>query len=90
MKAARLPQLGSVVWAELEDANGFRKVRPAVVGAPVSSCVPSRPRDIASGSHDMARRRHDMAKAKARPYPPSLLEVMASKTAILAKSPTFS
>jgi hypothetical protein len=28
---ARLPQLGSVVWAELEDANGFRKVRPAVV-----------------------------------------------------------
>jgi hypothetical protein len=24
-------QLGSVVWAELEDANGFRKVRPAVV-----------------------------------------------------------
>jgi mRNA-degrading endonuclease toxin of MazEF toxin-antitoxin module len=31
MTAARLPQLGSVVWAELEDANGFRKVRPAVV-----------------------------------------------------------
>jgi hypothetical protein len=27
----RLPQLGSVVWAELEDTNGFRKVRPAVV-----------------------------------------------------------
>jgi len=26
-----LPQLGSVVWAELEDANGFRKVRPVVV-----------------------------------------------------------
>jgi mRNA-degrading endonuclease toxin of MazEF toxin-antitoxin module len=24
-------QLGSVVWAELEDANGFRKNRPAVV-----------------------------------------------------------
>lgn len=31
MTAARLPQLGSVVWAELEDANGFRKIRPAVV-----------------------------------------------------------
>jgi hypothetical protein len=29
--STRLPQLGSVVWAELEDANGFRKVRPAVV-----------------------------------------------------------
>jgi hypothetical protein len=27
----RPPQLGSVVWAELADANGFRKVRPAVV-----------------------------------------------------------
>jgi mRNA-degrading endonuclease toxin of MazEF toxin-antitoxin module len=27
----RLPQLGSVVWAELEDANGYRKVRPAVI-----------------------------------------------------------
>lgn len=31
MSPTRLPQLGSVVWAELEDANGFRKVRPAVV-----------------------------------------------------------
>ncbi len=31
MTTARLPQLGSVVWAELEDANGFRKLRPAVV-----------------------------------------------------------
>ncbi len=31
MSSARLPQLGSVIWAELEDANGFRKVRPAVV-----------------------------------------------------------
>lgn len=37
----RLPQLGNVVWAELEDANGFRKVRPAVV---VSATV-----DIAAG-----------------------------------------
>jgi hypothetical protein len=26
----RLPQLGSVVWAELKDTNGFRKLRPAV------------------------------------------------------------
>jgi mRNA-degrading endonuclease toxin of MazEF toxin-antitoxin module len=26
-----LPELGSVIWAELVDANGFRKVRPGVV-----------------------------------------------------------
>lgn len=31
MSPTRLPQLGSVIWAELEDAIGFRKVRPAVV-----------------------------------------------------------
>lgn len=31
MTAARLPRLGSVIWAELEDARGHRKVRPAVV-----------------------------------------------------------
>ena len=31
MSPSRLPQLGSVVWVELADANGFRKVRPAVV-----------------------------------------------------------
>lgn len=31
MSATHLPRLGSVIWAELEDANGFRKVRPAVV-----------------------------------------------------------
>ena len=30
-----------------------------------------------------------MAKAKAKPYPPSLLELMASKTAILMKARTF-
>jgi mRNA-degrading endonuclease toxin of MazEF toxin-antitoxin module len=28
---SRAPQLGSIVWAELQDANGIRKVRPAVV-----------------------------------------------------------
>jgi hypothetical protein len=30
-----------------------------------------------------------MAKAKARPYPPALLELMESKTAILMKARTF-
>ena len=37
----------------------------------------------------MARRKHDMARVKAKPYPPSLLELMASKTAILMKARTF-
>jgi hypothetical protein len=51
----RLPQLGSVIWAELEDANGFQKLRPAIVvsataeiaaGQPVrlvaiTTCLPS-------------------------------------------------
>ena len=31
MSSSRPPQLGSVIWAELEDANGFCKVRPAVI-----------------------------------------------------------
>lgn len=31
MSPPRLPQLGSVVWVELADVNGFRKIRPAVV-----------------------------------------------------------
>lgn len=31
MTPNRLPQLGGVVWVELEDANGIAKVRPAVV-----------------------------------------------------------
>ena len=30
-----------------------------------------------------------MAKAKAKPYPPALLELMASKTAMLMKARTF-
>ncbi len=30
-----------------------------------------------------------MAKAKAKPYPPSLLELIASKTAILQKARTY-
>lgn len=40
MTAPRLPQLGSVVWAELEDANGFRKVRPAVVVTATADIAP--------------------------------------------------
>lgn len=31
MTAARRPQLGSVIWAEIADANGVRKVRPVVI-----------------------------------------------------------
>lgn len=31
MSTPRRPQLGSVVWASLEDGRGFRKLRPAVV-----------------------------------------------------------
>ena len=31
MSIVRLPCLGSVVWAAVEDANGFRKTRPAIV-----------------------------------------------------------
>jgi hypothetical protein len=33
--------------------------------------------------------RQDMVKAKTKPYPPSLLELMASKTALLMKARTF-
>jgi hypothetical protein len=35
----RLPQLGSVIWAKLEDDNGFCKVRPAVVVTPTAEIV---------------------------------------------------
>jgi hypothetical protein len=36
-------QLGSVVWAELEDANGYRKVRPAAVVSPTADIDAGRP-----------------------------------------------
>lgn len=39
----RVPQLGSVVWAEMADANGFRKVRPAVVVTATADIVAGRP-----------------------------------------------
>jgi mRNA-degrading endonuclease toxin of MazEF toxin-antitoxin module len=39
----RLPQLGSVVWAELEDANGLRKVRPAVVVTATADIASAQP-----------------------------------------------
>jgi mRNA-degrading endonuclease toxin of MazEF toxin-antitoxin module len=40
---SRLPQLGSVVWAELEDANGYRKIRPVVVITPTAEIAAERP-----------------------------------------------
>ena len=36
MIRTRRPLLGSVVWAEVADANGFRKSRPAVVVSPTT------------------------------------------------------
>lgn len=38
-----LPQLGSVVWAELTDAKGFRKVRPAVVVSATADLAAGQP-----------------------------------------------
>ena len=43
MSEAALPQLGSVIWAELEDTNGIRKVRPAVVVSPTADIATGRP-----------------------------------------------
>lgn len=43
MSLARLPQLGSVVWVELADANGFRKVRPAVVVSATTDIAAGQP-----------------------------------------------
>ena len=43
MSPPRLPQLGSVVWAELKDANGYRKVRPAVVVAATAEITAGKP-----------------------------------------------
>src|SRR5205823_6089400 len=41
--AARLPQLGSVIWADLKDTNGFRKVRPAVIVTTSAEIAAGRP-----------------------------------------------
>lgn len=48
MSPSHLPQLGSVVWAELADANGFRKVRPAVVISTLSGNVANQPTRLAA------------------------------------------
>jgi mRNA-degrading endonuclease toxin of MazEF toxin-antitoxin module len=41
--ASRPIQLGSVVWAELEDANGYRKVRPVAVVSPTADVDAGKP-----------------------------------------------
>lgn len=38
----RLPRLGSVVWASLQDPNGFSKIRPAVVVTPTGQIRPGK------------------------------------------------
>jgi hypothetical protein len=45
---SRLLQLGSVVWAELEDANGIPKVRPAVVVTATADIAASKPVRVAA------------------------------------------
>jgi hypothetical protein len=40
---ARPLQLGSAAWAELEDANGYRKVRPVAVVTPTADIDAGQP-----------------------------------------------
>jgi mRNA-degrading endonuclease toxin of MazEF toxin-antitoxin module len=44
--ASRTPQLGSVVWAEIADANGHRKIRPAVILTPTADIAPGKRVDL--------------------------------------------
>jgi mRNA-degrading endonuclease toxin of MazEF toxin-antitoxin module len=48
VSSTSLPQLGSVVWAELADANGIRKIRPAVVVSPTADIADGRTLRVAA------------------------------------------
>lgn len=39
-------QLGRIVWAEIADANGIRKLRPAVIVTPSDRITPAAPLDV--------------------------------------------
>lgn len=39
----KFPQLGSVVWVEVADPNGYRKIRPAIIVSPTSDIAPGNP-----------------------------------------------
>jgi mRNA-degrading endonuclease toxin of MazEF toxin-antitoxin module len=43
-----LVQQGSVIWAELADDKGFRKVRPAVVVSPAADIAAGKPLRVAA------------------------------------------
>ncbi len=48
MTPPALVQLGSVVWAELEDENGIRKARPAVVVSATADVAAGKPVRVAA------------------------------------------
>lgn len=48
MSPARALQLGSVVWAEVEDSNGYRKVRPVAVVSPTADLDAGGPLRVAA------------------------------------------
>lgn len=39
-------QFGQIVWAEIADANGIRKLRPAIILTPTDRITPSAPIDV--------------------------------------------
>ncbi|MBI3328993.1 MAG: type II toxin-antitoxin system PemK/MazF family toxin [Nitrospinae bacterium] len=39
-------QLGQIVWAEIADANGIRKLRPAIIVTPSDRLTPATPLDV--------------------------------------------
>ena len=62
MSPTRLPQLGSVVWAELEDANGYRKVRPVVVVTPTAEITAGKPGRGVARMQDVSGSRSDQRR----------------------------
>jgi hypothetical protein len=43
-------QFGQIIWAELADANGVRKLRPAVVVTPNDRITASGPLEVVAGN----------------------------------------
>jgi hypothetical protein len=44
--AAGALQLGRIVWAEIRDANGIPKLRPAIIVTPSNRITPTAPLDV--------------------------------------------
>lgn len=84
MSVSPRPMLGSVIWAELEDANGIRKLRPAVIVSSTAEIAEGKPLHVLAVTTRLPSPLPDVVGL----LPPATIDELLGKIAAKLEPPT--